>query len=73
MKGGKRMTKKKTTERKFETSDSLKRFIPPPYEIGKVTPPKAWDTSRRSASYGERREDQDQAKQKDKRRAAMMQ
>jgi hypothetical protein len=67
------MSKKKTaTVRKFEPSDSLKRFIPPLFEIGKVTPPQSWDTSRRSASYGERREDQDQEQPKDKHRAAMM-
>jgi hypothetical protein len=67
------MRKKKTvTERKFEPSDSLKRFIPPLFEIGKVTPQQTWDTSRRSASYGERREDQGQEQQKDKHRAAMM-
>lgn len=68
------MSKKKTaTERKFEPSDSLKRFLPPVYEIGKVTPPNAWDTSRRSASYGRRREDKGEGQPKDKHQAALMQ
>jgi hypothetical protein len=67
------MSKKKiSTERKFEPSDSLKRFIPPLFEIGKMTPPKAWDTSRGSASYGEQRESEDQDDDKDKHRAALM-
>jgi hypothetical protein len=66
------MSKKKTAaERKFEPSDSLKRFIPPLFEIGKVTPPEAWDTSRKSASYGDQRSE-NREPSKDKNRAAMM-
>jgi hypothetical protein len=67
------MSKKKTAaEQKFDPSDSLKRFLPPVYEIGKVTPPKAWDTSRRSASYGGKKEDPERERHKDKHRAASM-
>ena len=39
------MKKKRPT---FEPSDSLKRFIPPLFEIGKTSPPTSWGRSRRS-------------------------
>jgi hypothetical protein len=68
------MTKTKRTQRKFEPSDSLKRFIPPLFDIAKITPPTNWDTSRRNAAYGGRRsgDKQEDQQEGEKHRAAMM-
>jgi len=43
------MSRSKKTKKlpKFEPSDSLSRFIPPLFEIGKSGPQTSWDLSRR--------------------------
>jgi len=64
-------TKKASSERRFEPSDSLKRFIPPLFEIGKINPPTVY-TTRRNAVYGEKRNEKEQ-EDKDKQRAALAQ
>jgi hypothetical protein len=64
--------KKTASEKRFEPSDSLKRFIPPLFEIGKINPPTVY-TTRRNAVYGGRRDEreQEQEQDKDKRQAAL--